>query len=161
MGFFSKIFGKKEPSMFETMGRYTMEADLLPKLLLGDDGISVATAILEEEGKFFVRLYSSLGSRCPYSARDFSVKNFKFDENRYMLEITMPKPEMPPLCERLIITIDFSIRVIRYITVEMDIIGGPFLCEWKLDDTNNRDGKTHLNYGEFTKSKLREIIGWQ
>ena len=161
MGFFSRIFGKKEPQIHDTLDRYNVEADLLPHLILGNNGISVATAILDEKGKFFVKLFSSLhkGSPCLYSANDFSVKNFTVDEEHYILEITMPKPEVSPLCEQLIIAVDFSINAIRYLTVEKGAVGGSILCEWKISGSNG--GKTHLNYGEFSKAKLIKILGWQ
>ena len=137
-GLFSRIFGKKEPHMGDTMNRYTIEADLLPHLILGNNGISVATTILDEKGKFFVKLFSSLNTehRCIYSANDFSVKNFKVDTSHYILEITMPKPEISPLCEKLIIAVDFSIRTTRYLTVEKGAVGGSILCEWKIEGSN-------------------------
>ena len=161
MGFFSGLFGKKETQMNNTIDRYTIEADLLPSLILGNNGISVAETILDEEGKFFVKLFSSLHQdrRCRYSANDFSVKNFEFDTDHYILEITMPRPEISPLCEKLIIAIDFRINVIRYLTVEKGAVGGSILCEWKINGGNG--GKTHLNYGEFDKAKLIKILGWQ
>ena len=147
--------------MYSTIDRYMIEADLLPSLILGSNGISVAETILDEKGKFFVKLYSSLHKDCLcfYSVNDFSVKNFKFDKDHYLLEITMPKPEISPLCEKLIIAIDFSMKAIRYITIEKGAVGGSILCEWKFSGSDGR--KTHLNYGEFSKPKLISILGWQ
>lgn len=161
MGLFSRIFGKKESQMSDTLDRYKIESDLLPHLILENNGISVATNIMDEKGKFFVKLFSSLNTEhhCIYSANDFSVKNFKVDTNHYILEITMPKPEISPLCEKLILAVDFSIRAIRYLTVEKGDVGRSFLCEWKIDRSNG--GKTHLNYGEFSKTKLIKILEWQ
>ena len=161
MSFFNRIFGKKAPQMSDTIERYTIETDLLPSLVLGHDGISVATTILDEKGKFFVKLFSLLNKDypCPYSANDFLVKNFTVDKDHYILEITMPKPEISPLCEKLIIAVDFSMKVLRYLTVEKGAVGGSILCEWSFDRSNG--GKTHSNYGEFSKPKLIKILGWQ
>lgn len=162
MELFNKNFEEKESSMNETSIRYAIEAELLPRLLLDDSGIAVVVEILQKEGNFFVELYSSLHEGenyyCPYAASDFSVDKIGVAGNRGFLRITMPKPEIIPLCEMIIIALDVGIEKIRYFTVEKSFAGKSILGEWQIDEVN---GKTHLNYGEFTESKLIQILGWQ
>lgn len=163
MGFFGRIFGKKTPRRQDIAVRYAVEADILPHLILGRDGLSVVAAMLEKKSDFFVELFSSQYVRI-YSASDFSVKNFEIDANHSILEVEMPEPEVSPLCEKLIIAVDSSMKVIRYLTVEKGFAegpfaSGPFLCEWKLSNESS-EGRMHLNYGNFSQPKLMEILEW-
>ena len=156
--------------------RYIIETDLLPRILLGREGILAVISILEDKGSFFVKLFDVIDSKCPYSANDFYVENIVFDKDHSILEITMPEPERARLCEMLMIAVDSEVKKIRYLTVERTVEGGKFLCEWEIEKNGNDDDsddsgesnesynsgkKIHSNYGDFSRAKVLDVLGWR
>lgn len=159
MGLLDVFHRKKstENKTVDTRDRYSMEHIILPKLILGENGIEVLSAILSEKGQFFVKIYEDMNKnidnyQCPYQRSQFVIDGMRFEDNDnlYAVQIQMPIPEREPLCKMIIITHDANLENRRYITIEMDS-SGYCMCEWIADGR-------HINYGKFSANRLLEIM---
>lgn len=140
---------------------YELEHHLIPESFFGKSCHDFIGAILNEKGNFFVDVLNWLNQdvpnyTCPFSPAQFKVRPFKTATGHevypyfYMVQLTMPDPDVSPLCKRVYICHDEMLGNRSYYTVELTTDGNWMLCGW-----NSRG--MHLNYGDCPDDEELEI----
>ncbi len=148
---------KEKNIVYDTSNRYYIEHDLLPELILGENGVSILYGLLKEKGEFFVDLFNRLNSEdinyhCPYKISDYKIRGIKLNDDKYCVEISLPRPEREPLCKNIYIIHGQHYEDRRYFTIERGHSEKEqFLCEWTSD-------KKHKLYTACTDNILQEIL---
>ena len=140
--------------------RYQLEHRMLPDMLYTQK-INMLNAIIDKGGKFFSDIYLiySPFAEILFTEDDFKIdaKCCQYDENRhtlYFLVVTMPKPTVTPLCERVYFCYEEKTDTVKYYTSEKSPFKENAICSW------NEKGQ-HENFGPAPQNAEKEfqIVG--
>lgn len=131
---------------------YYLERYFFPESLFSVNFEQLLSSITTEKGEFCVGILKWINRaihdyNCPYSADQFKPHVYKVKSGIdtvpyfYMLQLSMPEPDVSPLCKRVYFCHDEAYSNRYYFTVEKGVKHGWVLGEWK-------DNGIHVNHGE-------------
>ncbi len=140
---------------------YYLERHFFPESFFSDNCEIFLGTLLNDKGAFCVNILNSVNSdeqnyKCPYSAEQFRPHIYKVKTGIetlpyfYMFQLTMPEPDVSPLCKRVYFCHDEVYGHRYYYTIEKTVNNTWMLCEWK------RNGM-HINHGDCTEDLEFEL----
>ena len=140
---------------------YYLEAAFFPDLFFSDRCQEVLGSLMTGKGTFCIDVLKWANRddstySCPYEEQQFIPHIYKVKSGNaavpyfYMLQLTMPEPDISPLSKRVYFCHDEAYDHRRFFTVEKTVRNGWMLCEW--------DGKgVHINHGDCSEDLNAEL----